>query len=154
MSTYIRVQTRILLPSERHYICFIVELINILLILQEIFLSYDFQNDCVRLKIGPSEKESTNFNIMTSWHCLNFSDLTPDNLRDEASLGFLMSANAWQLSDHAPGGCQLLNMCELGYNGAVWGQVSEMTVELAGRVIIRWVANDDMEERNLKNTLR
>ena len=124
------------------------------MIRQETFLSYDFEEDCVRLKIGPSEKDSPDFNISTSFHCLNFSDLTPDDIRDEASLGFLMSANAWHLSDQALGGCQQLNMCELGYNGAVWGQVSQMTVELSGRLISRWVANDEVEERNLQNTLR
>ena len=74
--------------------------------------------------------------------------------RDEASLGCLRSADAWHLSDQALGGCQQLNMCELGYNGAVWGQVSQMTVELSGRLISRWVANDEVEERNLQNTLR
>ena len=109
------------------------------------------------MQIGQNEiKGSSDFNISTSWHCLDFSDLSPEDLRDEASLGFLMATNAWHLSDQPPppGGCQQLNMCELGYNGAVWGQVSEIMVELAGRVIIRWVADDESEEANLQNTLR
>ena len=122
---------------------------------QETVLSYDLKDDCVRLKIGQIKKAAHPSNISTSWHCLNFSSLTPDEVRDEASLGFLMTANAWQLSvPQPPGGCQQLNMCELGYNGAVWGKVSQIMVELAGRVISRWVSEDMTEEWNLENTLR
>ena len=132
----------------------IAELINILLIQQGTFLSYDVNADCIRLKIGQNEKGSSDSNLTTSWHCVDFSALSPEDLRDEASLGFLMATNAWHLSGQAPGGCQQLNMCELGYNGAVWGQVSEIMVEMAGRVISRWVAGDELEERNLESTLR
>ena len=132
----------------------IAELINILLIQQGNFLSYDVNADCIRLKIGQNEKGSSDSNLTTSWHCVDFSALSPEDLRDEASLGFLMATNAWHLSGQAPGGCQQLNMCELGYNGAVWGQVSEVMVELAGKVISRWVADDELEERNLESTLR
>ena len=130
------------------------ELINILLIQQGTFLSYDVNADCIRLKIGQNEKGSSDSNLTTSWHCVDFSALSPEDLRDEASLGFLMATNAWHLSGQAPGGCQQLNMCELGYNGAVWGQVSEVMVELAGKVISRWVADDELEERDLESTLR
>ena len=132
----------------------IAELINILLIQQENFLSYDVNADCIRLKIGQNENGSSDSNLTTSWHCVDFSALSPEDLRDEASLGFLMATNAWHLSGQAPGGCQQLNMCELGYNGAVWGQVSEVMVELAGKVINRWVADDELEERDLESTLR
>ena len=81
----------------------IAELINILLIQQENFLSYDVNADCIRLKIGQNEEGSSDSNLTTSWHCVDFSALSPEDLRDEASLGFLMATNAWHLSGQAPG---------------------------------------------------
>ena len=80
---------------------------------QGTFLSYVIKEDCVRLKM---EQNVSNI-ILTSWYCLNLTGSTPNDIQDEASLGLLMSTNAWHLSGHitAPG-CQLLNVCELGYN--------------------------------------
>ena len=65
-------------------------------------------------------------------------------------LAVMMVTNAWHLDDSMDSslgpGCRLLNLCELGYNGAVWGDVSLMVAELGALVLARWRSADREEE--------
>ena len=69
-----------------------------------------------------------------------------------------MVTNAWHLDDSMDSsldpGCRLLNLCELGYNGAVWGDVSLMVAELGALVLARWRSADREEEEYLRSGIR
>ena len=43
---------------------------------------------------------------------------------------------------------------ELGYNGGVWGTMSEVVVEIAGLALSRWMALNVQEENNYSQSLR
>ena len=70
-------------------------------------------------------------------------------------LAVMMVTNAWHLDDSSLDlGCRLLNLCELGYNGAVWGDVSLMVAELGALVLARWRSADREEEEYLRSGIR
>ena len=70
-------------------------------------------------------------------------------------LAVMMVTNAWHLDDSSlDPGCRLLNLCELGYNGAVWGDVSLMVAELGALVLARWRSADREEEEYLRSGIR
>ena len=67
-----------------------------------------------------------------------------------------MVTNAWHLLVHMNDSdpCHVLNFCELGYNGGVWGQMSEVVVEFAGLILSRWIAVNVQEEDSFNQSLR
>lgn len=70
--------------------------------------------------------------------------------QDEVALAASAVLNGWILTqanrtDH----CWLRNICELGYNGAVWGNIGEAVVEIMGAAISRQIARSDGEEADM-----
>ena len=93
----------------------------------------------------------------SSWYSLSSSSSSSSSgLEVSEDLMLAMSAvnNAWQLLQSSPPNCHVRNFCELGFNGSVWGELGALMVEMMGKIIIRFVAVDMVEETELCNALR
>ena len=120
------------------------------------FADFEVREKHFRLVLETSNcSESDHSDIKTTWYPLN-NVTSIDNIHDEVLLGVTMVKNAWHLlvtmNESDP--CHVLNFCELGYNGGVWGTMSEVVVEIAGLALSRWMALNVQEENNYSQSLR
>ena len=75
-------------------------------------------------------------------------------VQDELVLGMSMVINAWHLMEAGSQDCHVRNLCELGFNGSVWGEMAELVVDLMGKVMARWISEDDVMEKKLVESLK
>ena len=96
--------------------------------------------------------------VCSSW--LDDESLAREDVQGEMVLAVNMVMNAWQLlnmipeDDDVEDSCQLLNICELGFNGSFWGNISEVFVDFAGKILSRFVSETDEDEVALLEALR
>ena len=73
-----------------------------------------------------------------------------EEVQDELFLSIMMVLNSWVLvQNNPPKGCVGRSMCELNQNGAVWGGVAGLVVDLSTRVMAGWVADNRQEEEEM-----
>ena len=89
----------------------------------------------------------------SSWYSTS-SNMSHHEVLDESMLAMSVVNNAWHLLQSSPANCHVRNFCELGFNGSVWGELGALMVEMMGKIIIRFVALDMVEETELCNALR
>merc|ERR1719507_178032 len=75
--------------------------------------------------------------------------------QDEVMLATSAVLNGWVLAqEKGTEHCWRRNLCELGYNGAVWGRIGEAVVEMMESVVTRWLARSNEEEVELLEAAR
>ena len=99
--------------------------------------------DSFRLSIHPKGCDNGSEALHTAWYKVN----NKTEVQEELVLGMTMVTNAWHLMEAGESGCQIRNLCELGFNGSVWGDMAEVLVELMGQVMARWSSEGEGEER-------
>ena len=78
-----------------------------------------------------------------------------DSVQDELVLGMSMVINAWHLlEDDEDMACYTRNLCELGFNGSVWGPMAELVVDLMGKVMTRWISDREDDDEKYLTALR
>ena len=104
----------------------------------------------LRLRIFPKDNANSSQGLFSAWYEVN--NMT--RVQDELVLGMSMVTNAWHLMEAASKDCHVRNLCELGFNGSVWGEMAELVVELMGKVMARWISEDDVMEMELVKSLK
>ena len=100
---------------------------------------------------------NSDLDIASDW--LSTEALMADGGKDEVFLALSMVSNAWLLlseieKDSSMDQCHVLNLCELGYNGAVWGELGQAVVDVSGLILARYISEDSDNERLLQEGLR
>merc|ERR1711892_624206 len=106
--------------------------------------------DKFRLSIHPKDCHNSSQAMHTAWYKIN--NLT--GVQDEVVLGMSMVTNAWHLMGEGETRCLVRNLCEMGFNGSVWGDMAEMVVDMMGRVMARWSSEEENEEYKLVEALK
>jgi len=93
-------------------------------------------------------------NITSSWYNLHVEKAS--EIKSEVLLGINMASNAWFLLENLDPDdkCHIMNICELGFNGSVWGEMSELVTEFSGLMFSRWISNENEHEQYLVSGLR
>ena len=106
--------------------------------------------DQFRLTIHPEGCNNCTNAINTAWYKVN----NKKEVQDELVLGMTMVTNAWHLMEQGETECQIRNLCEMGFNGSVWGDMAEVVVELMGQVMARWITEGEREEREMVEAVK
>ena len=75
-------------------------------------------------------------NITSSWYNLHVEKAS--EIKSEVLLGINLASNAWFLLENLDPDdkCHIMNICELGFNGSVWGEMSELVTEFSGEELV------------------
>ena len=113
-------------------------------------LTPEIAKDSFRLSIHPKGCNNASQALHTAWYKVN----NRTEVQEELVLGMTMVTNAWHLMEAGESGCQMRNLCEMGFNGSVWGDLAEVVVELMGQVMARWSSEQEGEEKELVEALK
>ena len=106
-----------------------------------------------RIVIRANQTDRLGLLFNSSWYPLS-SNMTRAEVSEDSMLAMSAVNNAWHLLQSSPPNCHVRNFCELGFNGAVWGELGALMVEIMGKIIIRFVTRDMEEETELCAALR
>ena len=113
-------------------------------------LTPEIMKDSFRLSIHPKGCNNGSQALNTAWYKVN----NKTEVQEELVLGMTMVTNAWHLMEAGESGCLIRNLCEMGFNGSVWGDMAEVVVELMGQVMARWSSEGEGEEIKLVEALK
>lgn len=118
--------------------------------LQPMILKPEIMDNMMRLNIHPKDSANSSEALHSAWYAMN----NVTKVQDELVLGMSMVTNAWHLMEGGNMKCQLRNLCELGFNGSVWGAMAELVVDIMGKVMARWISEDEVMEVEMVNALK
>jgi len=105
-----------------------------------------------RISLNLFDKDDISFNNIST-EAVSFNR-SREEIIDELGLGVGMVLNSWHLYKSGVLHCQHRNTCELGFNGAVWGDVSSLLTEFSGKIIARWFTDSVESEKKMLDSLK